>query len=84
MNTPQLQSANENNVIHFLPLRDPDFIFQKTLESLISQGVRADIAKSLASYSAFQGQEFDSKSPVLIHIHEEIGQEPAVKGTLAA
>lgn len=74
----------EANLIEFDSIRDPEIIFMRSYETLVSMGIRHDIAQSLASYSAFQEEEFDPKSPILVHVHEEIGQEPSVQGKMAA
>ena len=71
-------------MIEFTPIRDPEIIFLRSYETLVQMGIRHDIAQSLASYAAFQEEEFDPDSPILIHVHEEIGQEPSVQGKKAA
>ena len=87
MKLSALQDQNnqpEDNLIEFTSIRDPEITFLRSYETLVSMGIRHDIAHSLASYSAFQGEEFDPNSPILIHVHEEIGQEPSVQGRRAA
>jgi hypothetical protein len=74
----------EENLIEFTPIRDPEIIFLRSYQTLVAMGIRHDIAQSLASYSAFQEREFDPDSPILVHVHEEIGQEPRFKGKMAA
>lgn len=74
----------ESNLIQFTSIREPEFIFKHSYEQLVAMGIRHDIARSLASYSAFQEKEFDPASPLLVHLHEEIGQEPMVQGRMAA
>ena len=73
-----------DNLIEFTSIRDPEITFLRSYETLVSMGIRHDIAQSLASYSAFQGEEFDPKSQLLVHVHEEIGQEPMENGKMAA
>lgn len=74
----------ESNLIEFSSIGDPEIIFVHSYAQLTSMGIRHDIARSLSSYAAFQGKEFDPKSPMLVHVHEEIGLEPAVQGEMAA
>jgi len=70
--------------IHFPPSRESETIFMRSYQTLISMGIRQHIANSMASYTAFRGEEFDPDSDVLVRVHEEIGQEPAVQGRMAA
>jgi len=78
------QQYPESDLIEFTPIRDPEIIFLRSYQTLVAMGIRHDIAQSLASYSAFQEEEFDPDSTVLVHVHEEIGQEPRFKGKMAA
>ncbi|MBU0705781.1 hypothetical protein KJ657_00955 [Patescibacteria group bacterium] len=74
------QSPQKGDLIEFTSIRDPEIVFMHSYEQLIAMGVRQDIANSLASYAAFQGRKFDAKSPILVHLHEEIGHEPSAQG----
>lgn len=84
MESQVAQNRPEANLIEFTSIREPEIIFLRSYETLVAMGIRHDIAQSLASYSAFQEKEFDPESPILVHVHEEIGQEPLVKGKMAA
>ena len=74
----------ESNLIEFTSIRNPEIVFMRSYETLTAMGIRHDITHSLSSYAAFQGEELDSNSPLLVHVHEEIGQEPSVNGRMAA
>ena len=78
------QFRPESNVIEFYSIGEPEIIFMHSYAQLTAMGIRHDIAQQLASYAAFQGKKFDPESPMLVHLHEEIGQEPAVQGKMAA
>ena len=78
------QSELGTDLIEFTSIRDPEITFTRSYETLTAMGIRHDIAQSLASYTTFRGEEFDPTSPVLVNLHEEIGQEPFVKGGTAA
>ena len=80
------ESSQENfsNVIHFMPLREAEDIFRSTLHKLSVMGVRRGIAQQLASYAAFNNEEFDEDGQYLVRVCEEIGQEPEVNGRMAA
>jgi|GEM_PF-2597035 len=73
-----------SNVIQFMPLREAEDIFRSTLHKLSIIGVRRDIAQQLASYAAFNNEEFDEDGQYLVRVFEEIGQEPEVNGRMAA
>lgn len=74
----------ESNIIEFTSVREPDIIYLHSYSQLVAMGIRHHIAHSLASYAAFQEKPFDPNSPILVHVHEEIGQGPKVRGKLAA
>lgn len=78
------QSPQSGDIISFYSIGNPEITFLHSYETLVQMGIRHDIAQVLASYSAFQGKEFDPKSPILVHLHEEIGQEPRYQGKMAA
>lgn len=84
MQTQVAHDYPEGSLIEFTPIRDPEIIFIQSYEMLVAMGIRHDIAQSLASYSAFNGEKFNPKSVRLENVHEEIGQEPQVKGRMAA
>lgn len=84
MQTEVAHPNPEDNLIEFTPIRDPEIIYLKSYQTLVSMGIRHDIAQSLASYTAFRGEEFDPTSNVLVKVHEEIGQEPMCQGKMAA
>ncbi|MBN2306563.1 hypothetical protein JXD20_01110 [Candidatus Peregrinibacteria bacterium] len=74
----------KTDIIGFTSMQSPEAIFLDSYAILVSMGVRHDIAQSLASYTAFQETAFDPQSSILVHLHEEIGQEPSVNGGMAA
>jgi len=74
----------EANLIELNSVRGPESAFARSCKTLAAMGARHDIARSLASYAAFHGEEFDPNSSILEHFYEEIGQEPSVQGRMAA
>jgi len=74
----------DSNVIQFTSIREPESIYIQSYQQLLTMGVRDDIAAQLACHAAFQGEKFNPKSQMLVDLHEEIGQEPLVKGMMAA
>jgi hypothetical protein len=83
LNRPE-SSLPESNLLEFTSIREPEILFLHSYQTLVAMGIRHDMAQQLASFTAFQGKEFDPKSPLLVHVHEEIGQEPSVQGKMAA
>lgn len=83
LNRPE-SNLPESNLIQFMPIREPEFIFMHSYQQLVAMGIRHDMAERLASYAAFQGEEFDPRKTTFVGINEEIGQEPSVKGKMAA
>lgn len=74
----------ESNLIQFMSIREPEIIFIHSYQKLVAMGIRHDIAEKLSCYAAFQGEEFDPKKTAFVDVYEEIGQEPLVKGKMAA
>jgi len=85
LNHPE-SKLHKSNLIEFTfsSIREPEMIFMHSYQKLVAMGIRHDIAQQLASYSAFQGEEFDPRKTSFVGINEEIGQEPSVKGRMAA
>ena len=84
MQTQVAHDSPESNLIQFTSIRDPEINYLQSYETLVAMGIRHDIAHSLASFSTFNGEKIDPKSPIIAQINEEIGQEPQVKGKMAA